>query len=82
MTVKESAAENSAGGGLDAVERWVKSAERFVIVLVVAIMLLAITWRIAESSNLGSTIPIIGIGLILVYIMVEVLLIERHRHHK
>jgi multisubunit Na+/H+ antiporter MnhB subunit len=65
---------------IDKVEGWVKSIERFMVVLAVAIILLILSYRIAEKSNNGLFVLIIGVCLILVMVLIEVLLLERHKH--
>ena len=57
-----------------------KSVERFFILIGVAIVLLMICWRLAESTSYGSTILFLGLCLIGVLILIEVLHIERNRH--
>jgi len=66
---------------MEKVEGWVKSIERFMVVLAVAIILLILSYNIAERSNNGLVVLIIGVCLILVIALVEVLLLERHKHH-
>lgn len=74
------------GGGyspsdkVDKVESGIKSVERFFVILVVLIIFLLIGWKLGGHN--GDTIMIIGAGLMAVLIMIEILLIERHRHHK
>lgn len=81
------ARRDETGGGdmtdnIDRVEGWVKSIERFMVVLAVAIILLILSYNIAERSNNGFVVLIIGMCLILVIVLVEVLLLERHKHHQ
>jgi multisubunit Na+/H+ antiporter MnhB subunit len=59
----------------------VKSIERFMVVLAVAIILLILSYNIAQKSDYGFLVLIIGACLILVMVLVEVLLLERHKHH-
>lgn len=66
---------------IDKVEGWVKSIERFMVVLAVAIILLILSYNIAEKSDYGFLVLIIGGCLILVIILIEVLLLERHKQH-
>jgi len=80
------ARRDETGGGdmtdnMEKVEGWVKSIERFMVVLAVAIILLILSYNIAERSNNGLVVLIIGVCLILVIALVEVLLLERHKHH-
>jgi len=80
------ARRDESGGGdmvdnIDRVEEWVKSIERFMVVLAVAIILLILSYNIAQKSDYGFLVLIIGVCLILVMVLVEVLLLERHKHH-
>lgn len=72
----------TASDNLDRIEGAVKSAERFLIVLGVAIILLVLSYKISEKTNYGSAVLVVGVGLVSVLILVEILLIERHRHHR
>jgi hypothetical protein len=65
----------------DKIEGWVKSIERFVVVLAVAIFLIILSYNIAQESDNGTLVLIIGASLIFVIVLVEVLLLERHKHH-
>lgn len=63
---------------IERVERGVKSIERFFIVLGVLVTFLLIGWRMGGDN--GGAIVLIGGGLIAVLILIEVLLIEKHKH--
>jgi len=64
----------------DKIESGIKSIERFLIMLSVLIIFLLIGWKM--GGEYGDTIIIVCGGLIVVLIMVEILLIERHRHRR
>ena len=65
---------------MERVERGIRSAERFVILVVVFIVIIAIGWKISGTS--GEYVMIVGGGLLAVLVMVEALLLERHKHRK
>ena len=72
----------STADSIERVEGWVKSIERFMILMAVAIILLILSYNIALQSNLGYPVLIIGISLIVVLVLVEALMLERHRHQR
>ncbi len=79
------ATEDSKGSdsdGIERVEEWVRSVERFMVVLAVAIILLVLSYNVAEKAGYGIDALIIGIGLIVVLVLIEFLLIERQRHQQ
>jgi hypothetical protein len=72
--------DHDSGGSVERVERGIRSAERFVILVVVFIVIIAIGWNIGGTN--GEYVMIVGGALLAVLVMVEALLLERHRHRK
>jgi len=72
--------EGSTTKGFDRVESGIKSIERFFVIFGVLVIFLLIGWRMGGAN--GDMIMLVGGGLIAVLVMIEILSIERHRHHR
>jgi hypothetical protein len=80
MNQQGKSSEGSRTGKYDKIESGIKSIERFLIILSVLIVFLLIGWKM--GGEYGDVIILVCGGLIAVLVMVEILLIERHRHRR